>query len=296
MRLLYLIFPLFSIGMLLMPKETKAIADTLNQTDAGNLRQGWWIFDNMEGRLNDCPADRKVEEGRYINNLREGQWTGYYCSGKLKFQITYLHDRKIGPARMFYSNGIVSEEGYWNINHWEGGYRFFHHNGKPYHEFSFNSAGKREGLQRYYHESGKLMTEGVWHESKESGTIKEYNSQGQLIAEKTYNDGQLDPSSTKTYTPAPVEEEPNPAPPPRPPIVEEKKSEPKAPEKLGVISDGFHKTFTREGKIQREGEFRGGTMVDGKAYVYEGGVIVKTLIYKNGAVVKTLQGDFSDKK
>jgi hypothetical protein len=37
-------------------------------------------------------------------------------------------------------------------------------------------------------------------------------------------------------------------------------------------------------------------MIDGKAYVYEGGVIVKTLIYKNGAVVKTLQGDFSDKK
>jgi antitoxin component YwqK of YwqJK toxin-antitoxin module len=295
MRLLYLLFFICSIGFLLIPQETKALADTLNQTDAGNLRQGWWIIDNMEGRLSNCAADRKVEEGRYINNLREGQWTGYYCSGKLRFQITYVHDRKIGPARMFYANGIVSEEGYWNTNHWEGGYRFFHENGKPYHEFSFNSAGKREGLQRYYYENGKIMTEGIWHESKESGTIKEFNSQGQLIAEKTYNDGQLDPSSTKTFSPLPPAEETEPTAPPTP-EPEEKKLEPKTAEKLGVISDGFHKTFTREGKIQREGEFRGGTLVDGKAYVYENGVIVKTLIYKNGTVVKTLQGDFSEKK
>ena len=63
----------------------------------------------------------------------------------------------------------------------------------------FNASGKREGVQTYKYENGEVAIQGNFVNGKETGTIKEFHENGQLKAEKKYNDGNVDVASIKTY-------------------------------------------------------------------------------------------------
>jgi antitoxin component YwqK of YwqJK toxin-antitoxin module len=130
------------------------------------------------------------------------------------------------------------------------------------------------------------MVEGNWNDSKEAGVIKEYNRDGKLITESTYNDGKIDEASVKVYKPE--AEKPKPEPKKEEPPVEVKKEEPAKPADVGMLSDGFHKTFDKKGRVAKEGEFKKGVLIDGKVYIYEGDKLVKTNIVKGGMVTKTI--------
>jgi len=70
--------------------------------------------------------------------------------------------------------------------------------------------------------------------------------------------------------------------------IEPKKEEPKAPvnPELGVIKDGYNKTFNKDGKIDREGEFKNAKLIDGKRYYYKDGKLEKTAIVRDGKVIR----------
>jgi len=268
--------------------QTSKGADTLNVTDGDGKRQGWWINLNSKNQLADCGIDQKLEEGRYKDGLKNGIWKSYNCAGKVKTEMTYVNDRKNGYAKVYYSVGGLMEEGIWQGNKWTGKYKFYHENGQLYYDFNYNEEGKREGQQKYYYDNGKLMVEGTWHESKEAGVIKEYNRDGKLVTESTYNDGIIDEASVKIFKPEaekPKVEEPK----KEEPKVEAKEpvKEPVKPADIGMLSDGFHKTFDSKGRVNKEGEFKKGILIEGKAYIYEGNKLVKTNIIKGGTVVKT---------
>jgi antitoxin component YwqK of YwqJK toxin-antitoxin module len=278
-------FNLLFFSLIFLTKISFALsADTINNSDGNKFRQGWWIIKNENKQLEDCDATAKVEEGRYLDNQKTGVWKSYFCSGKLKSEITYEEDRKIGYAKIYFENGKIFEEGFWRINHWEGKYKLYHENGTVYQDFNFGPDGKRDGVQKYYHPNGKLMAEGTWKDSKESGTIKEYALNGKLISERVYNDGIISTEASKYYPETadmgeePVIIEEKTPPPPPPPIVE----------RIGELKDGYNKTFTKEGKPLQEGEFKNKKLITGKKFVYEGDKLVKTLIYQDGALVKTI--------
>lgn len=261
-------------------------ADTLNVTDGSGKRQGWWVINNENGQLDECPPETKFEEGRYRDGQKQGLWKSYNCAGRVKTEMTYVNDRKNGYAKVYYSNGGIMEEGIWQGNKWVGKYKFYHENGQVYYDFNYNEEGKREGVQRYFHDNGKIMVEGTWRDSKEAGTIKEYNRDGKLITESTYNDGRIDEASVKTYKPE--AEKPKPEPKKEEPAVEVKKEEPAKPVDVGMLSDGFHKTFDKKGHVAKEGEFKNGVLMEGKVYIYEGDKLVKTNIIKGGVVSKSI--------
>ena len=87
----------------------------------------------------------------------------------------------------------------WKGNKWTGDYKYYHENGKIYHEFAYNEKGKRSGSQKYYYDTGQIMIEGEWLEGKESGMLKEYYEDGSVKSEKFFNNGAIDPESTITY-------------------------------------------------------------------------------------------------
>jgi antitoxin component YwqK of YwqJK toxin-antitoxin module len=109
-----------------------------------------------------------------------------------------------------------------------------------------------------------------------------------LITESTYNDGKIDESSVKVYKPE--SERPKPAPVKEQPV-EVKKIEPVKPADVGILTDGFHKTFDKKGRVAKEGEFKNGVLMEGKVYVYEGEKLVKTNIIKGGTVTKSIGDD-----
>lgn len=252
---------------------------TINQKDANGNPHGFWIV--YENGI-------KVEEGEYIHGLKTGTWKAYYSNGNIKSIITYQNGKPDGYACFYYENGKKSEEGIWKENKWVGDYKYYYQNGNPAYEWKYSENGKRTGVQKYYHENGKIMIEGEWVEGKENGTIREYDKNGNLIAEKTFNNGQLDVASVKIYTPK--AENTN--------VAEEKQEQKQniviteqKPEQETIEyfdGNGFHRTY-KNGRLDREGEWKNGRLMDGKKYYYdENGKLIKTTIYKNGNVVNII--------
>lgn len=264
--------------------------DTINYTDAAGMKQKYWILYGKNKKLPGYKEDQKVEEGNYLDNKKIGIWKSYFANGNVKNELTYNNNRPAGYARMYHENGKVAEEGLWENNRWVGGYKYYFENGNLSYEWNYNKEGKREGVQKYYHENGKVMIEGDWKEGKEAGVLKEYYEDGSLKAEKNFKDGSLDVASVKLFekkgTPATAVKE------------EVKKEEPKVETpvlkeepkntKPGFLNDGYNKVLGRNGKPAKEGTFKNGALVDGKAFEYEEDNLKRTLIYKGGKVVETI--------
>ncbi len=256
--------------------------DTINKVDEKNLKQGYWVVKDE--------TNNKVEEGSYKNDLKTGVWKSRYNDGTLKQEITYVENKPDGYAKFYYPSGVVSEEGIWKGNKWVGEYKYYYPNGKPSYEWKYSEQGKRTGVQKYYHENGVIMIEGDWNEGKESGPIKEYDDKGKLVAEKTFNNGQLDEASVKIYTPTNNTINPN---------QENNKQEvinevkPNQNINIGVFTgNGHNVTYTKDKKIERDGEWKDGKLINGKRYYYdESGKLTKTSVYKNGNIINIIYPD-----
>jgi antitoxin component YwqK of YwqJK toxin-antitoxin module len=253
--------------------------DSINRTDEQGWKQGKWVEKSDGEDAEGCTAGTKIEEGNYKDNRRVGTWRRYYCTGKIKNELVYNADRSIS-SKDYYQDGKLKEEGTWNSIGWIGSYKTYHPNGKLYYEWEYDQGGKRTGRQRYYYDNGNLMFDGEWNGGKEAGVIKEYYENGALRSEKYFNDGKLDTTNVKIYPPKEIKakEEKNETP------KEEIKTE-VAPQ-LGVIKDGYNKTFTKEGKIDREGEFKNAKLIEGKQYFYKDGKIEKIAIVRDGKVIR----------
>jgi antitoxin component YwqK of YwqJK toxin-antitoxin module len=268
---------IYILSFLLFISSVYGQKDTLNATDANNLKQGYWIVKDENNKI--------IEEGNYLNDAKTGLWKAYFTDGTIKQEITFIDNKPDGYAKFYYPSGLVSEEGIWKGNKWVGEYKYYYPNGKPSYEWKYSEQGKRTGVQKYYHENGNIMIEGEWNEGKESGPIKEYDQNGKLVAEKTFNNGQLDEASVKLYAPtAPTNNQ----------IQENNTNEikPVNPDVGYFSGNGHNVTYTKDKKIEREGEWKDGKLIDGKRYYYdETGKLIKTSIYKNGNIVNIIYNE-----
>lgn len=293
-------FFIFSLHFAFGQKFEIFKGDTINKEDASGMKNGHWMIFNKTKKLPDYTDDQLVEEGDYVNNKKDGIWIQYYNSGKKKNEITYSGGKPTGYAKFYYKSGIVSEEGNWINGKWDGNYKYYYESGQIAYDWQFVN-GKREGHQLYYYENGRVNYDGNWKNGQEDGELKEYNDKGQLVALKKYNGGKMDTIASKFYTPtastpatAPVYKN------------EPKKEEPKADIKksgavetiieedtdrawMGFKESGYHKVKTKYGVLIRDGYFDKGTFMNGKAYKYSGGKLIKTIIYKNGKPVEFIE-------
>ena len=280
------------IGVFIGSICAQSVKDTLNFTDANDMKQGHWIYYNRDLHLPDFKDNQRVEEGHYFNDQKNGKWIHYFPNDKPKDVITYVANRPNGYAIFYYANGNKREEGTWRNNRWVGDYKYYHENGKLASEWRYNSQGTRTGVQKYYHENGKLMIEGEWIDGKENGDVKEYYDNGELKSEKNYNNGSFDAANTKTYVrkTAPAEsdkpQEEKVAAAPEKVVV----TEDKATYKTGVFDgNGMFQLKDRNGRVIREGLFENGFLKNGKVFQYSAdGRLFKTTIYNGGKVTNVI--------
>lgn len=258
--------------------------DTINRIDENNRKYGYWIYFLKNDKS-------KIEkEGEYLNNRKNGIWKTYYPNGVLKSEITYVNNRPNGYAKIYYENGKLSEEGIWKGTKWVGSYNYYYENGKKAYEWSFNDKGKRSGVQKYYYESGKLRIEGDWKEGKENGVIKEYYEEGGVKSEKLFASGEFNVNSSKFFAEKKVTIDDIPDDTNATISKEHIKTENKDNTYKAFSGNGQHKLYNAFKKVDREGEFQNGKLINGKRYYYNSdGKIIKTVIYENGRIVKTIR-------
>lgn len=228
------------------PEETNKVVD--------GLRQGFWHIEGNNG---------KVDEGYYVDGKKHGKWKSLTIDGKVKSIVTYDTGKPRGEAIFYDLNGIETEHGFWNVDHWEGNYVRFHPNGQKACEFNYDNKGRRQGKQLYFHDNGAVMYEGNWQEGKIHGTLTAYDNQGHKILERNYNnEGKFESAIAVPINAS--------APPPR-----------------TFTGTGTYTLYNMNGKVDRKGNFVKGDLIDGERYVYrEDGSLNYIEVYKDGEVTK----------
>ena len=64
------------------------------------MRNGLWVY-----RIGDI-----VEKGRYVNDLRQGTWKGYYSNGRLFYEGNFYQGYPHGKFLFYYDSGLLKEE------------------------------------------------------------------------------------------------------------------------------------------------------------------------------------------
>ncbi len=163
----YIIVFFFVFGSSYAQKFEMEKKDTINYEDAEGNKRGYWKVYNRMLYLPDYTDDQLVEEGKYVNNKKDGLWKQYFNNGKTKSEITYKSNIPNGHMKFYYSNGNPLEEGDWVNGKWEGSYKYYYENGKMSYDWKFVN-GKREGLQKYFSETGELKYKGIWKNGLET--------------------------------------------------------------------------------------------------------------------------------
>lgn len=278
---------LFFLGVSHLSAQTSEMfeGEKINARDINNKKQGLWIVFT--------PSKSVEEKGKYIDNKKEGIWEAFYASGTKKHEITYTKNRPDGLAKFFYEDGKVSEEGVWKINKWVGEYKYFHENGTLKYDWTYTEGGKRTGEQRYYYPDGALMIKGDWTEGKKIGVLSEFYQDGSVKSEINFNDGHIDVSSVKEFSIAEKPKAKQMAPGMK--VTTTTKPKPAAGSSDAYdafMQSGYFKTYNEFKKIDREGQFSKGKLLDGKRFFYDDeGNLTKTLVYKNGKVTEVIDNN-----
>jgi antitoxin component YwqK of YwqJK toxin-antitoxin module len=258
--------------------------DTINRQDALNRKQGKWIIFGSK-RPNSCyTVSQKVEEGKYGDNKKTGQWREYYCNSNPKSILTFNNGRPDGSAVMYHENGKVSEEGVWKNQRWTGAYKLYYPNGQVQHEFNYNTSGKREGKSVYYYENGEVAIEGSFADGKETGVFKEFYENGETKAVKEYNGGLVNTATLKEFElKNPVETVVKKVKPAAAAVVKVDETTVDNKKSKGPLN-GHHVLYDKQRRVSKDGEFVNNVLVEGKSFVYDdNGILIRIAYFKEGS-------------
>ena len=106
---------------LLSPLLGKSQNDTINQRDENDHKQGQWVYYGKDRPESGYPENGKMEEGRYVDDRKEGLWIRYHIDGitpKLKGE--YKNNRPSGNYWKYNEDGTVKDSGVFVYNKGQG--------------------------------------------------------------------------------------------------------------------------------------------------------------------------------
>lgn len=285
---------LFGLGLLLVLSVNAAAAqDTLNRTDAQGMKQGWWQIDAPKAGKPEYADGQKIEEGRYADNKRIGQWQRYWPNGKLMSVITYTMGRPKGEYRTYYPDGKPEEQGTWDLDRNIGSFKRWHPNGKVAQEFIFDRYGTRDGPQRYYYDNGQVAAEVTIKQGREEGELKRYYANGDVQQTARFAGGKIDANTSKIYPPATGSAIAMPAADaPLAPV----KTDDESTNAMAFRPDGWNTLYDQQLRLAQQGEYRNGRLWNGKVYRYgKDGILFRIEVYAEGRYAGRAQITDEDK-
>lgn len=255
--------------------------DVINQKSSDGKKQGKWIYFGKDCPETGTPPTGKVEEGKYIDDRKEGFWIKYYTDGVTpKLKGEFSNNRPNGKYYKFYPNGKLREKGiYENSNYYDSLVRY-HENGTVEYEAKYNEQGREQGKVIYNYPNGQCEFIYYANNGTQVGEAYRYWPNGdvkEIIVFSTK--GAVVSSITKEQIH----------------IINHAGITQKLIEKAPLVGvkpivfcgkwqyNGYNKIYNSENEIWQDGVFKDGRLWDGKVYVYDkDGILLKVKVFKNG--------------
>lgn len=119
---------------------------------------------------------KKVNEGKEVNRLREGQWKMYFKGKDMVMQLeSYKAGKLDGLTKIYYDNGKVAEEINYKDGKRNGSYKKYGPGGKLEEDSVFKD-DKLHGPATYYDDNGVIASKGVFADNKKTGKWQYYKN------------------------------------------------------------------------------------------------------------------------
>ncbi len=173
------------IIILLLSLPLISVSQSLNQTDANNLKQGKWGKTYANGKIS--------YEGQFKNDKPYGEFKHYYISSALKAITNYSPDGVVAHTTTFYENSLPMAEGKYINQKKDSVWNFFSEfDGKLISQETYNK-GELNGLSKtFYPESGNIAESIEYKNGLKQGDLKKYFPDGSIMTEGFYKNDLLD--------------------------------------------------------------------------------------------------------
>jgi antitoxin component YwqK of YwqJK toxin-antitoxin module len=161
-----------------------AQTDTLfNQTDANNLKQGYWKKNYPNGKL--------MYKGFFKDNKPMGKMCRYFESGRLKAELYYDNKGEYSQARLLYENSELAAVGKYFNTLKDSIWVYYSYYDKSITAREAYMKGARHGMMIHYYNNGDLSEKMEWKNDKKSGTWEQYYKGNTLKLKTSYIDNKL---------------------------------------------------------------------------------------------------------
>ena len=131
--------------------------DMLNKRDKKDFKQGYWIYLGKDRPDAGIPAEGKVEEGKYIDDRKEGVWIKYHNDGVTPKLIgDFCKNRPCGNYSKYFENGYLRESGKFEKNQYHDSLKKYYENEQLEYCAFYDSLGKEKGVVQYFYSNGQL--------------------------------------------------------------------------------------------------------------------------------------------
>jgi len=125
----------------------------------------------------------------FVDGMKDGNYKVFYESGKIKSVKLYKANNLEGEVIVWYENGQLERKVMFTKNKKNGQFQSWHENGqlKSKGEYINN---KKTGVHTGWYENGNRESEGKFTDNTEDGIHSEWYENGQLSSQITYNAGE----------------------------------------------------------------------------------------------------------
>ncbi|MFV0366131.1 MAG: toxin-antitoxin system YwqK family antitoxin [Mangrovibacterium sp.] len=170
------------ICYILLLSSLNTWAQTTNQTDTNELKQGMWEKTSPEGK--------PIYKGEFKDGKPVGKWKRYHTNGMLRAQLNYGENSDSCAVILFDNQGKKIAEGTYVDELREGKWLFFRSMLKISEENYLK--GKKDGVTATFYDTGELMSECNFTNGTANGAYRAYHKTGTVYFECMMRDGMRD--------------------------------------------------------------------------------------------------------
>jgi len=123
---------------------------------------------------------KKVNEGKEVNKLRQGEWKFYFTGKDVVMMLENYNKGKLeGVKKVFYDNASIAEEMNYKNGLREGNYKKYMVSGKVIEDSTYKN-DQLNGPASFFDEGGQIVAKGQFKDNKMTGKWQ-YYEKGKVV-------------------------------------------------------------------------------------------------------------------